>query len=46
MTETKTTGFIEERPRYGIRKGIETIKDAIPIEQVAIEYGEFKLLGN
>ncbi len=31
---------------YGIRKAIEAIKDVIPIEQVAAEYGEFKLLGN
>jgi DNA primase len=35
-----------ERPSYGIRKAIEAIKDVIPIEQVAAEYGEFKLLGN
>jgi DNA primase len=36
----------ERRPPYGLRKAIEVIKDVIPIEQVAAEYGEFKLLGN
>ncbi len=46
MTETKTTGFIEERLPYGLRKAIEAIKDAVPIERVAVEYGEFKILGN
>jgi DNA primase len=35
-----------ERPAYGLRKAIEAIKNAVPIEQVAVEYGEFKLLGN
>jgi DNA primase len=34
-----------ERPPAGIRKAIEVIKDVIPIEQVAAEYGEFKLAG-
>lgn|ERR687893_114333 len=46
MTETKTTGFTEECTPYGVRKGIEAIKDEVLIEQVAAEYGEFKLLGN
>ena len=46
MTETKATRFIEESPRYGLRKDIETIKGAVQIEQIASEYGEFKLLGN
>lgn len=35
-----------ERPHYGPQKAIEAIKAAVPIEQVAVEYGEFKLLGN
>src|ERR687893_2565011 len=35
-----------ECPAYGLRKAIEAIKNAVPIEQVAAEYGEFKLLGN
>ncbi len=35
-----------ERPTYGLRNAIEIIKDVVPIEQVAAEYGEFKLLGN
>jgi DNA primase len=35
-----------ERPAYGLRKAIEAIKNAVPIEQVAVEYGEFKLLSN
>jgi DNA primase len=35
-----------ERPPYGLRKAIEAIKDIVPIEQVAAEYGEFELLGN
>jgi hypothetical protein len=35
-----------ERTPFGLRKAIEDIKDVIPIEQVAVEYGEFKLLGN
>jgi DNA primase len=38
--------FTEERPPYGLRKAIAAIKDAVPIEQVAAEYGEFKLIGN
>lgn len=46
MTDTKATGFIEGHPRYGVRKDIETIKDAIRIERVAAEYTEVKLLGN
>src|SRR4051794_5348433 len=45
MTETKTTDFIAERPRYGIRKAIAAIKDVVLIEEVAGEYGEFKQLG-
>jgi DNA primase len=35
-----------KRERYSVRKGLEVLKTAIPIEQVAAEYGEFKLLGN
>ncbi len=35
-----------QRPPYGLRKAIEAIKDLVPIQQVAAEYGEFKLLGN
>ena len=35
-----------ERPPYGLRKAIEAIKDAVPIETVAAEYGEFNLLGD
>jgi DNA primase len=35
-----------ERPAYRLREAIEAIKNAVPIEQVAAEYGEFKLLGN
>jgi DNA primase len=35
-----------DQGRYGFRKAIEAIKYAVPIEQVAVEYGEFKLLGN
>jgi DNA primase len=46
MGQAKTSPFIEERPPYGIRRGLEAIKDAVPIEQVAAEYGEFKLIGN
>jgi DNA primase len=34
------------RPGYRHRKAIETIKTAVLIEQVAAEYGEFKLLGS
>jgi DNA primase len=46
MNQTKTTEFIEERSPYWLRKSLEAIKDAVPIEQVVVEYGEFKLLGN
>jgi DNA primase len=35
-----------ERPAYGLRKAIEAIMNVVPIEQVAVEYGEFELLGN
>jgi DNA primase len=35
-----------ERPAYVLRKAIEAIKNAVPIVQVATEYGDFKLLGN
>jgi hypothetical protein len=35
-----------KRERYSVRKGIEVLKTSVPIEQVAAEYGEFKLLGN
>ncbi len=37
--------FNDPRPGYMFRKAIETVKDAVPIEQVAAEYGDFKLLG-
>lgn len=37
--------FNDPRPSYMFRKAIETVKDAVPIEQVAAEYGDFKLLG-
>ncbi len=35
----------DPRPGYMFRKAIEAVKEAVPIEQVAAEYGEFKLLG-
>lgn len=35
-----------EPVRYGLRQAIATIKAAVPIEQVAAEYTEVKLLGN
>ncbi|MDP9479193.1 MAG: CHC2 zinc finger domain-containing protein [Actinomycetota bacterium] len=35
----------DAEPRYMLKKAIEAVKDAVPIEQVAAEYGEFKLLG-
>lgn len=35
-----------ELERAPFRKAIEAIKDEVAIEQVAAEYGEFKLLGN
>jgi DNA primase len=35
-----------DRPPRALRKSIEAIKDAVAIERVAAEYGEFKLLGN
>ncbi len=35
----------DAEPRYMVKKAIEAVKDAVPIEQVAAEYGEFKLLG-
>jgi CHC2 zinc finger len=34
-----------KRERYSVRKAVEVIKDNVPIEQVASEYGEFRLLG-
>ncbi len=34
-----------ERRPYSIKKAIETIKTTVPIEQVAAEYGTFKLAG-
>ncbi len=33
-------------PRYMLKKAIETVKAAVPIERVAVEYGEFRLMGN
>jgi DNA primase len=46
MNAAKTSQFIEKRTPYGLRKAIAAIKEEIPIEQVAAEYGEFKLIGN
>ena len=43
MVTTKTT---TDRAPYSIRRAIEVIKQAVHIEQVAAEYGEFRLLGN
>lgn len=42
MVETKTT---TDQAPYSIRRAIEAIKQAVHIEQVAAEYGEFKLAG-
>ncbi len=36
----------DTEPRYMVKKAIEAVKAAVPIEKVAAEYGEFKLLGN
>ncbi|MDP8951332.1 MAG: CHC2 zinc finger domain-containing protein, partial [Actinomycetota bacterium] len=46
-TEPRHVGeiFDDPRPGYMFRKAIEAVKDAVPIEQVAAEYGEFKLQG-
>ncbi len=42
----RVAGILDDpRPGYMFRKAIETVKEAVPIEQVAAEYGEFKLLG-
>ena len=38
--------FDDPKTGYGFKKAIEAVKDAVPIERVAAEYGEFKLLGN
>jgi DNA primase len=35
----------DAEPRYMVKKAIETVKTAVAIEQVAAEYGEFRLLG-
>ncbi len=35
----------DAEPRYTVKKAIEVVKTAVAIEQVAAEYGEFKLLG-
>ncbi|MDP9480099.1 MAG: CHC2 zinc finger domain-containing protein [Actinomycetota bacterium] len=35
----------DAEPRYMVKKAIEAVKTAVPIEQVAAEYGEFRLLG-
>ena len=37
--------FDDPRPGYMFKKAIQAVKDAVPIEQVAAEYGEFKLQG-
>lgn len=42
MQANQTTS---ERQPYTLKKAIETIKTAVPIEQVAAEYGTFKLMG-
>ncbi len=42
----RVAGILDDpRPGYMFKKAIEAVKDAVPIEQVAAEYGEFKLLG-
>ncbi len=41
--------ILGEDPNAGrlmFRKALETVKGAVPIERVAADYGEFKLLGN
>src|SRR5215212_9293604 len=38
--------FDDPKPGYMFKKAIGAVKDAVPIERVAAEYGEFKLLGN
>lgn len=35
----------EDEPGYMFRKALEAVKAVVPIEQVAAEYGEFRLLG-
>ncbi|MDP9487470.1 MAG: CHC2 zinc finger domain-containing protein [Actinomycetota bacterium] len=57
MTETKSspnsTGrarkvgeiFADPDPGYMFKKAIEAVKAAVPVEQVAAEYGEFELKG-
>jgi DNA primase len=56
MSQEKTTTTEEPRhvgevlgdpePGHGFLKALDAVKSAAPIEQVAAEYGEFKLLGN
>ncbi len=45
--EPRNVGEIlgDPQPGYMFKKAIEAVKDAVPIEQVAAEYGEFKLQG-
>ncbi len=45
QTTEMPQGMVTE-PRYGLRKAIQAVKDGVRIEQVASDYGEFKLLGN
>lgn len=44
-TRAKDRASGESRHSYSLKKAIEAVKDAVPIEQVAAEYGEFKLTG-
>ena len=37
--------FGDPEPRYMFKKAIEAVKNAVPIEHLATEYGEFKLQG-
>ncbi len=45
--ETRHIGDIlsDAEPRYMVKRAIESVKSAVPIERVAAEYGEFRLLG-
>jgi DNA primase len=45
MNQAETSQFIDERPSHQIRRAVRAIKDAVSIERVAIEYGEFKQIG-
>ncbi len=45
--ETRKVGeiFADHDPGYMFRKALEAVKESVTIEQVAAEYGEFRLLG-